>query len=461
MACECLPSANIVCVTNQNINVTQPACQRLPDDTLQPNPYFNIESNFSYFTYTVIGSCALAFTDVYIPVCDTLTMDLLTVNESLASCGRFNPVSYTFENPVGVIPPEGFQYIRIQSEDRFDAGACVTYRLQLMGDYENGGIGILVLTTPNGDLAFDGGYTVPTCPQVPRVTITQTVERFIMDNTATLMYTTNIANTGNVDLTEIAFSNPITYDSGNVTLGTITTVPPDLIITSGNDLITFSTTIDTLNIGEMITFTYTIPIAGFAGPGTYTFSSMATATLPTSDDLTILTLGESVTNATTNITIEVVAVAGSACCIVDGNTITFQMNIVNQPNSPSTFIDVGATLQLISPLTIRFTSLSSCGAVFPDGSPVPLNQDITSGDLIDIGCINQSLPIGTSLQLQVIFDIISINTSMLPPFPPLVLTLVDINLTATDAQIFLPVTGLPATATANVNTTLNCSLQCT
>lgn len=462
MACECRPTSNTICGGQQGgISVTQPTCQQIPEMGVMENPFFDAQENRSYFSYSLVINCLDPVTDVYFLVCEDISTTLV-VEYALGRCQVFVPTEFTFENPPGILPPEGFQYIHVVIGEMgadFGPGVVATFRLSILGNFINGGTGPIVVISEDGTFTFDNGYDLPTCPAEPRITVTQQSLVEYENNTATIFLITDVVNTGNVDLENIMLTSNITYDSSNLTLGTIRTEPEDVTVTITNDLITFEAMIASLARGEDVQLVYEIPIVGFAAPNTYTLNSMANATTMFTIGLVTETIEAEGTN-TLEITILVSRVLPSACCIINGDEIIFRANIQNDVNSPALRVNTSSMLQLRDFASIEFLSFSNCTATFPDGSPVPLNQILNSNEMITITCLDQLITSNATIQLDVIFRIRSIGISFVDP-GTFDYSLSTIELVDPDSQILLPVTGLPATASVDVFTDFVCDGPCT
>jgi hypothetical protein len=141
--CSCTPYSLICCCGPINgITVIQPACQTLPDGSVVNNPAYVASLNHSFWTYKFMTDCSSAargISGIAIPICQLIIFENLIVSEKIDGCGTFRPVSYTLtkDDPSFGTAPAGFQFVKIETDNRYDKGVTVEYRLEIVGDYPN------------------------------------------------------------------------------------------------------------------------------------------------------------------------------------------------------------------------------------------------------------------------------------------------------------------------------------
>lgn len=177
--CSCTPYSLLCCCGPQiGISVVQPSCQNLPDGSVVNNPAYVPLENKSYWTFKFITDCnstTRAISNFGIPICESVTRDVITVSEKIDGCGDFQPVPFTLikDDPNFGPAPPGFQYLKVETGGRFDKGVSVEYRIEILGDYPTSLQPIKVKAGTN-ILTFDCGcFLVPQCPPQGKLAMTK------------------------------------------------------------------------------------------------------------------------------------------------------------------------------------------------------------------------------------------------------------------------------------------------
>lgn len=452
--CNCSPHINICCCGPQNgIDVIQPACQTLPDGRVVNNPAFSVQTATSFWTYKFITDCdqlTRGISVIGIPVCESIQSDSVTVFEKVDGCGNFVSVPFTLieNDPNFGIAPTGYQWLKIESSDRYDKGVCVEYRLQITGDYPTD-VQPIIIRAHNSVLTFDCGcFLVPRCNPTGELSVTKTCGHILTDNQVALIYEVKVSNTGNAPLDNVQYLDTI-FISPILGIGTITVSPPTLDVnTSVLGQITISGNLGTINPGETVVITYLVPITTIPSARRYITNNTATATAAGTMDM-----------ATCSTNLNAVQVSVDKCCsISDTNSASFTFTISSVGDSPDTFVNVRDHLSIPAGVTVRFTSFGGCTATLePGGTPVPLNTDITGPTTISIACDNlpvhstgsSSRTVSFSVVSSTVFDTSTINNAVS-----------SVVLSDPDSAIFLGAGQLPVEADIDVSLNAICGQPC-
>ncbi|MCK8817057.1 hypothetical protein MWH28_06680 [Natroniella sulfidigena] len=454
--CDCKPYENKCCCPEQNgIFIAQPKCQRLPDGRVVNNPCFVQEENSSFWSYKVVTNCDPAtrgISSIAIPICEVIHEAHIRVEEKIDGCDEFKEID-TFElrktDPIFGEAPEGFQFLKIETDDRYDTGVAVLYRIEITGNYPTA-IQPLAVKAGPPVLLFDCScYQVPACPPMPRLFIEKDCEVVIDDNQATLNYTATVSNVGDTNFANVQFRDQITYDAANITFGEII-VDPDLDIEEVEPgVIVISGSLGPLARGEITTVTVEIPVVSIVDPNRYLIRNMVTASAQgiEATDSCILFL-------------DAVQLAADKCCLqgptVDANI--FRIIVDNVGHSPQTDITIIDTLVVPQEVTVQFTSFDGCDAFFvDDGNPVPLNTDI-SGRAINIICEELTVAQGGTVIKDIQFNVVATRAFVEPV--RIINSLQDIIFLNQDQQILLGIDNLPVTARIAVVGELDCEDPC-
>ncbi|MCA1011664.1 DUF11 domain-containing protein [Halobacillus halophilus] len=450
--CSCSPYENVCeCPTNMGITVTQPACQTLPDGSISGNPCFRPSpENRSYWTYKFLTDNAQstrAISNFLIPICQNILAANIIVSEKIDGCGSFTPVPFTISSsdPNFGNAPMGFNWLKIETNNRFEKGVCVEYRLEIVGNFPVGTQGIRVKAANNNlTFACDGCFLVPECPAPGQLVVDKNCEEIFMDGMATLSFSIEVTNSGgsplnNVQLTDtLLFSNainlgPITISDSNLMVDR--TVPGRIRIT-GN--------LGTLNPGDERFITYSLPVVNVSAPGEYLITNTATVTSMTSEATDFCSLN-----------LDVVQLSADKCCTVNGNQISYRITLENTPNSPDTRANLTDVLTIPAGLTVQFSTIGGCNAMFEGGGEVPLNENITGPRTIVIECMNLTIPQGGSAHRDIQLSIVSSTTQN----ATINNTLENVEL-ATGDQIDLGTLNVPFSVDTNYVAIITCTNPC-
>lgn len=451
--CNCSPYQNLcVCATQNGITVIQPACQTLPDGSTASNPCFRPSpENRSYWSYKFSTDNAMAtrgISSFVIPVCQNIPANTIIVSEKVDGCGTFTSVPFTISptDPNYGPAPTGFNWLKVESNNRFDKGVTVEYRLEIVGNYPNGTQGIRVrAANVNYTFACDGCYIVPQCPAPGQLIVNKSCEEIFDGNTVRLAFQITVTNPGGSPLENVQLTDTLLF-SPNITLGPITISDPSLNVdrsVPGRILITGN--LGTIEPGGERVITYSLPVTAVSGPGEYLIDNRASVVSGTSQASDFCTLN-----------LDVVQLSAAKCCTINGDQVTYRLTVTNTPNSPGTNARIVDTLMIPTGLTVRFSSFGGCQARFRTGEEVPLNQDITGQRMIDIVCDNLDIPQGGSAHRDIQLTIVSASTQS---------ATINNTLNAVDPlggqnQLFLPTLNVPVSVDTAYIASITCSNPC-
>jgi hypothetical protein len=419
------------------------------------NPCFNASTNKSTWTYKFFTDCAMstrAISGFVVPICSTITNRQVLVEEKIDGCGAFASVSFSLKvtDPNFGTPPVGFQFLKVDNNSRFDKGVAVIYRITLNGNFPTAAQPIKVKAATQ-ILTFDCNpgvcYLVPSCPSAGDLVLTKTCTKNFSGNTVTLQFIDTVANNGNATVNNVAYSDQIGYDANHITVGQITVNPSTLTVnTSVPGVITVSGNLGNLAPGGTTSVTINVPIADVSAPGTYNITSNASVSGTGTQS-----------SATCTLSLEVIQLSTSKCCnISDSHTASFTITVASVGASPQTVIDIRDSLVIPAGITVQFISFGGCTATFTDGTPVPLNTDLTNR-LIHITCSPLTIPAGNIVSKIVEFRVVSINAFGIIP---ILNTFDKINFISPTPQLNLGAGPLPASATINMVAALQCANPC-
>jgi uncharacterized repeat protein (TIGR01451 family) len=431
----------------------QPTCQTLPDGSVVNNPAFVAGEGVSYWTYKFLTDCTSAtrgISTIGIPICAEIIAANITVEEKIDGCGSFTQIDFELktDDPVLGTAPEGYQFIKITTADRYDKGVCVAYRISIVGDYPEAVQSIavkaaLVLYT----FGCTGCYVVPGCTEAGRLVVNKLCSHTIDENQATLNYSVTVTNVGEEQLDNVIFEDTI-FIPTQFTLGTITVSPDTLTVsTSTPGQVVISGNIGSIAPGGVVTITYSIPITNISQPGRYTINNTAMASATgTTDFSTCYTI------------LDAVAFSASKCCTVDGAAGNFRVTVSSVGASPDTTVDITDSMQLPAGVTIQFTSFNGCTVYYAGTTnAVPLNTNLTGPQEFDIFCEDVAVPAGEGVSKNIQFTLVSasvIGTSVITN------TLLTVTPSNPDSLIFLGASNLPASASVNVTLSQVCAAPC-
>ncbi|MBB6453339.1 putative repeat protein (TIGR01451 family) [Salirhabdus euzebyi] len=448
-SCECVPYQNIcACPPIQGISVVQPQCQTLPTGTISQNPCFDEEADVSYWTYKFLtdstpGQLVSGISNFVIPICETITEEDINVLEKIDGCGEFTEVAFTLDDtdPNFGPAPEGFNWLKVETDDRYDKGVCVEYRLEIEGNFPACAQPIGVKAGPN-DFFFDceDCYLVPCCGAA-ELTVDKTCE--LEGNVAT--FKVSVCNTGDTTLENIELLDVVTFPE-NLPYTEITVSPNQLEVDEMDGLIEFFGNIGSLEPGECTNREIQITFAP-TEPGEYAIENTATAE---AEDGTLGT-------DTCDLVLAVVQVSGDKCCIVNGNNIQFVLSVTNQPDSPATNVTLFDTICIPEGLTVEFDSFGTdCTAFISEtDTPVETGEELEGPLCIDIVCETELPADG---EVEKVIELTIVQSTTFGP-TPITNVLSDIFITEDD-QVELEPINIPAEADATFTAMVECDTPC-
>lgn len=450
--CNCSPAMNLktsfVDINNETYNIASyvsfPECQIIPNGDRVTNPFYDTVNNISYYTYQYGNQCGMAaVTSIEVPICGTVPIENVTVEGRFGICPDFIPLDIIrIRNPGGEVAGLEFDVAEIQ-----DGASPALYRVAIVGRYEMGMTSVVVPFVELADndrgptLRVDWPYA--SCPQAPRITLFKECSLEIGgNNDVTVVYDIVLSNTGNVELTNVAFMDQISYPSVNVNVDTVTVTPMDVQIdTSVAGIIRLTQTIDTLAIGQAITYEVRIRIGSFTQGGLYSFANMAqgqSGVIMGIDSCTI--------------DINVQELSPRLCCTTfpDTNRGSFSYGATNSLTSPETEVRVVGTLSIPSSLQVQFVDFGNCRVTFTGTEDlVPLMTPL-SGVSITVDCTGM-LPSAGTLEFPIEFEFLVaiLNTEALTA------TVEQIQLTM-ENTINILANMLPISRTFTVDSSAEC-----
>ncbi len=453
--CSCIPYRDICCCPPINgISVIQPACQTLADGSVVNNPCFNSVTNRSTWTYKFFTDCnapTRGISSVAIPVCERISQSAVVVEEQIDGCNPFTPVAFSLSttDPNFGTAPTGFQFLKIETSERYDKGVCVIYRITISGDFPLAAQPIFIKAATqiltfqcDGDLCF----IVPACIATPELVVTKDCREIFTDNMVTFEYVNTISNVGEATANNILFNDQINYNSTSITIGTVSVTPPLTVDTSIPGIIRVTGNIGSLAPGGTTTVTIRVPISNVSAPGRYTINN----TVNVSED-------GSQSSDTCTLILEAVQLTTDKCCILsDTNLGTFRLTVASVGASPATTVDINDSLVVPLGVVVQMLDFDGCIATFVDGSPVPLNTDITNR-LINIRCPGLVVPASGSISKNIRFR--AVSTTVFGT-AQILNTFDKLNFTNPTPQLILGAGPLPVSASINVVTTLQCTRPC-
>lgn len=451
--CSCVPYAILCCCGPQNgISVIQPACQNLPNGTVVNNPAYDSQSNRSFWTYKFMTDCnpqTRGISSIGIPICEIIIAENIIVSEKIDGCGSFTPVPFSLirNDPELGPAPQGFQFLKIESNDRYDKGVTVEYRIEIVGDYPIA-IQPIRLKAATSTLNFNCEcFQVPGCNLEGKLSITKECSSTIINNQASLNYFLTVNNIGAADLNNVLFEDMITIPT-NINIGTIVVMPNTLTVnTTTPGIITISGNLGSIPTGGQILISYMVQILGVTVPGSYIISNMAKATA----------IGTQA-SASCFTTLNAVLLSASKCCTLENNNASFRYTITNVGESPNVLVDIFDNLFIPGGVTVRFNSFDGCRAIFANTNEhVPLNTDITGPITINIICSSLLIPKSGSVHKTISFTLVSssfVGTTTIEN------QIVAINPTIPENQLFLGAGNLPVRADVDVALAFVCKNPC-
>ncbi len=451
--CECLPYSNICCCgTQTGITALQPECQTLPDGSVANNPAFVLDLNASFWTYKFLTDCnstTRGISGIGIPICLEINATNITVEEKIDGCGTFNTVPFELiQNDPNFGPaPTGFQFLRIETDDKYDKGLCVEYRIRIIGDYPEAVQPISVkAATVVYKFACTNCFIVPGCTEKGKLLVSKECATVISNNQASFEYEVHVDNVGEGALSLVEFEDIITIPS-QLSIGTITVSPSSLNVdTSTTGRVKIFGSIGTIEPGGRVVITYTIPVVAISSPGGYLISNMARAAAEGTESADLC-----------GTTLNVVKLRANKCCSVNGSVGTFKMTISSVGNSPDVIIDIFDRMQIPFGVTVNFSSFNGCEAYYADTLiPIPLNTNIVGPVGIDIICRNATVPLNGSFEKTISYTLVSSSVAK----ASVVNTITNVSPKDIENLVYEGTENLPATANIEVELLQTCLTPC-
>ncbi|MCA1320025.1 hypothetical protein LC085_08930 [Bacillus tianshenii] len=383
-----------------------------------------------------------------IPVCQNISANTVVVSERIDGCGSYTSVPFSLSptDPNYGSAPTGFNWLKVETSNRFDKGVTVEYRLEIIGNYPNGIQGIRVRAA-NNTLTFScaGCFVVPQCPLPGQLIVNVSCEEIFMNNNVMLSYQVDVSNAGGSPVDNVLFTDTLLF-SNNLTLGAIAISDPTLEINRtvpGRILITGN--LGTIDPGGGRVITFSVPVVSVSGAGEYLIDNTASVV-------------SSVTQATDfcTLNLDAVQLRADKCCNVNGSQIVYRLTLANTPNSPDTTARIVDQLTIPLGLTVQFNSFGGCNGTFRSGGEVPLNENITGPRVIDIVCNNLNILQGGTAVRDIQLTIVSSTTQN----ATINNILREVNV-ITDFQLDLGTLNVPVTVDTNYVVTISCSNPCT
>ncbi len=453
--CDCIPYENLNCCSSfDGISVMQPKCQTIPDGRVVNNPGYDPNASKSYWSYKFITDCnqdTSGISNILIPICSTIPSENIVVSEKIDGCGDFASVEFELivNDPNFGEAPEGFQWLKIETNDRFDKGVCVEYRLEIDGNFPVSTQAINVKAA-NELLIFDcdGGFLVPECNPQGTLNISKACDYTIENNEAILNYTVRVSNVGNASLRGVEFTDVIIIPTA-LSLGSITIDPSGLTVTVLPGEVIISGTLGDIDPSGVRTITYRIPILSVTAPGSYLVANTARATATGTE-----------ATASCSLTLNAAQITATECCqLTSTNTGEFQLTLASVGLSPDTPVDIVGSIIIPSGVTLQFSDFGGCTATYAGTSNVvPLNTNLVGPLRIGVTCDNVNVPAGGFIRKSIKFNVVSTSAfrevfiqssveSVTPSLP--------------DEQIFISTGNLPVEADVSVEASLGCTAPCT
>lgn len=452
-SCSCSSYSNICCCDPANgISVVQPFCQTLPDGSIVTNPAFVPSITKSFWTYKFITDCGKAtrgISNFGIPICELILAENIIVSEKIDGCGQFVSVPFTLtkNDPNLGIPPAGFQYLKVETNNRYEKGVSVEYRIEIIGNFPTDSQPIKVkASTIVYTFGCTNCYLVPKCNPEGKLSLVKNCNATIVNNQSTLNYNIKVTNTGSGELNNVQFKDLIFIPS-QLSLGNITITPSELSITTSSGQVTISGNLGTITPGQNININYTIPIASVIEPGKYLINNTANVSATNTND-----------SDTCSTEVNVVKLQADKCCRINGNTINYTLSVSSLGNSPDIVVDVYDHMRIPTGITINPIAINGCDGFFAGTTtPIPTNTPITGPQELEFICKNVLVPAGGSYNKIGTFEIVSSSVVGTSKIINSITNVIPVDSTK---QIFLTVSNVPISANVDIQLTPVCTKPC-
>ncbi|HOP12218.1 MAG TPA: hypothetical protein PK629_12095 [Oscillospiraceae bacterium] len=451
--CACSPYSNICCCGTQNgITVVQPQCQNLPDGSVVNNPAFVFELNTSFWTYKFLTDCNSAtrgISNFGIPICAEINAANIVVEEKIDGCGLYAVVPFELiKNDPNFGPaPNGFQYLKVETNNRFDKGLSVEYRIGIIGNYTEEAQSVKIKAA---GVVYTFGCTdcfiVPGCNPAGKLLLSKQCGKVIVNNQATLQFVVHVDNIGDGALDLVQFNDIIVIPT-QFTIGPVTVNPSTLSVVIRTGQVEISGNLGTIEPGGRVTVTYFIPVLSFSNPGSYSVANMArVAATGTESSVMCKT------------TLDVVKLSAGKCCTVNGNNGTFNLTIAGVGDSPDVIVDIFDRMRIPTGITVQFSSFNGCEAYYTDTqTPIPLNVNLAGPIGIEIICKNALVPSGGSFVKSISYTLVS---SAVVGTTSIANSIVGVTPLDLGNIIYEGIDNLPAVASISVELVQGCNTPC-
>jgi len=452
--CECVPYSNLCCCGTQNgITVVQPKCQTIPDGSVVNNPAFVLDLNQSFWSYKFLTDCnnaTRAISNLGIPICDKINAENVIVEEKIDGCGQYLSVPFELiKNDPNYGPaPNGFKFLKINTNDRFEKGLSVEYRISIIGNYSEAIQPIKVkAATQVYTFECEDCFIVPGCNPEGKLLLSKECSTVINNNQAKLDYSVHVDNVGDGVLDSVEFEDIIIIPT-QLTIGTVSVNPSTLIVdTSVLGQVKIIGNIGTIQPGGRVAVTYSIPVISISAPGNYGIGNMARAAAEGTESA-----------AMCKTSLDAVKLRANKCCSVTGNIGTFNLTIENIGDSPDATVDIYDQMRIPAGITMRFSSFNGCEAYFANTqTPIPLNEDLVGPIVIEIICRNALVPSGGNFMKSISYTLVASSFVGVTNIANSITKVIPHNL---DDIIYQGTDNLPAVATIPVGLTQNCITPC-
>lgn len=452
--CECVPYSNICCCGTQNgITVVQPQCQTLPNGSVVNNPAFVLDLNTSFWSYKFLTDCnsqTRAISNFGIPICAKINAANIVVEEKIDGCGQYTIVPFELiENDPNYGPaPNGFKFLKVNTNDRFDKGLSVEYRISIIGNYTEA-IQPIKVKAASVIYTFgcEGCFIVPGCNPEGKLLLSKECSTVINNNQAEIEYSVHVDNVGNGVLDSVEFEDIIILPT-QFSIGTVTVNPQTLTVdTSVSGQVQISGNLGTIEPGGRVAVTYSFAVISISSPGSYAIGNMARAAANGSESA-----------AMCRTSLDVVKLKASKCCAVNKNIGTFNISIESIGNTPDVIVDFVDLMRIPAGVTVQFSSFNGCEAYYVNTqTQIPLNVNLEGPFVIEMICRNALVPSGGSFTKSISYTLVGSAIIGVTSIANSITNVTPHNLASI---IYQGTENLPAVASISVELTQSCNTPC-